>query len=138
MSSADGQYTGETTRIDVEGYARERIPRMNAKSLAHAFTAILLGTASLALAIIPIARATSNIMVQAASGVSYVYGGVETDSIERLNSLAGGFEGKELVFALNSGELCKRCQGRHRRRGGQDGSGYHLGGPVVSGQGTGR
>ncbi len=80
----------------------KRIPRMNTKSLAHAFTAILLGTASLALALVPIARATSDVIVQAASGVSYVYGGVGDDSIERLNSLAGGFNLK-LVFALNSG-----------------------------------
>ena len=75
---------------------------MNTKSLAHAFTAILLGTASLALALVPIARANSDVIVQAASGVSYVHGGVGDDSIERLNSLAGGFNLK-LVFALNSG-----------------------------------
>jgi len=80
----------------------KQIPGTNTKSLAHAFTVILLGTASLALALVPIARATSDVIVQAASGVSYVYGGVGDDSIERLNSLAGGFNLK-LVFALNSG-----------------------------------
>jgi hypothetical protein len=80
----------------------KRIPRMNTKSLAHAFAAVLLGAASLALALVPIARATSDVVVQAASGVSYVSGGVGDDSIERLNSLAGGFNLK-LVFALNSG-----------------------------------
>jgi len=79
-----------------------RIPRMNTKSLAHALTAVLLGTASLALALAPVARADSDVIVQAASGVSYVYGGVGDDSIERLNSLAGSFNLK-LVFAMNSG-----------------------------------
>jgi hypothetical protein len=80
----------------------KQIPGRNTRSLAHAFTTILLGTASLALALVPIARATSDVIVQAASGVSYVYGGIGDDSIERLNSLAGGFNLK-LVFALNSG-----------------------------------
>ena len=80
----------------------KQIPAMNVKSLAYAFTTFLLGTAALALASGPIARADSDVIVQAASGVSYVYGGIGDDSIERLNSLAGGFNLK-LVFALNSG-----------------------------------
>jgi hypothetical protein len=78
-----------------------RIPRMNTKSLAHGFAALLLGSASL-IAVPSTALADSDVIVQAASGVSYVYGGVGDDSIERLNSLAGSFNLK-LVFAMNSG-----------------------------------
>ena len=68
---------------------------MNSKSLAHSFAVILLGSASL----VP---ATDDEIVQSAGGVSYVSGGIGTDSINRLSSLAGNFNLK-LVFALNSG-----------------------------------
>ena len=75
------------------------ILRMKRKSLAHSFAAILLGSASL----VPVASANSDAIVQTAGGVSYVSGGVGTDSIDRLNSLASDFNLK-LVFALKSGE----------------------------------
>ena len=77
----------------------KRIPGMKGKSLAHSFAAILLCSASL----VPVASANSDdAVVQTAGGVSYVSGGVGTDSIDRLNSLAGDFNLK-LVFALKSG-----------------------------------
>jgi hypothetical protein len=68
-------------------------------TLAQSFAAILLSSASL----IPVASANSDAIVQSAGGVSYVSGGVGTDSIDRLNALAGDFNVK-LVFALKSGE----------------------------------
>jgi hypothetical protein len=62
------------------------------------FAVIALGSAL----IIAAASASSDAVVRTAGGVSYVSGGVGTDSIERLNSLARDFNLK-LVFALNSG-----------------------------------
>ena len=61
--------------------------------------AILLGAASL----VPVANANSDESVQTAGGVSYVSGGVGTDSIDRLSSLTRDFNLK-LVFALKSGD----------------------------------
>jgi hypothetical protein len=81
----------------------KRIPGMNTRSLAHVFTAILLGTASLAPALVPIARADGDAILQRSGGVSYVSGGVGTDSIDRLSSLSRDFNLK-LVFALKSGD----------------------------------
>jgi len=72
---------------------------MKNKSLAHGFAGILLGSALL----VAVASANSDEVVQTAGGVSYVSGGVGTDSIDRLNSLAGDFNLK-LVFALKSGD----------------------------------
>ena len=69
------------------------------KSFAHGVAAILLGSALL----VPVVRANSDAIVQTAGGVSYVSGGVGTDSINRLNSLASDFNLK-LVFALKSGD----------------------------------
>ena len=68
------------------------------KSLAHGFAAILLGSALL----VPVASANSDAIVQTAGGVPYVSGGVGTESIDRLTSLAGDFNIK-FVFALKSG-----------------------------------
>jgi len=76
----------------------KRIFGMKSKSLAHSFAAVLLGSASL----VPLASASYDEIVQTAGGVSYVSGGVGTDSIDRLSSLAGDFNLK-LVFALKSG-----------------------------------
>jgi hypothetical protein len=75
----------------------KRIPCIN-KSLAHGLAAILLSSVSL----FPVASANNDAIVQATGGVSYVSGGVGTDSIDRLGSLAGDFNLK-LVFALKSG-----------------------------------
>ena len=77
----------------------KRILGMKRKSLAHGFAAILLGSALL----VPVAIANSDVIVQTAGGVSYVSGGVGTESIDRLSSLAGDFNLK-LVFALKSGD----------------------------------
>ena len=68
------------------------------KPFTAVVAAILLGAASL----VPVANASSDAIVQTAGAVSYVSGGVGTDSIDRLNSLAGDFNLK-LVFALKSG-----------------------------------
>ena len=77
----------------------KRILGMKSKSLVHGFAATLLGSALL----VPVAIANSDAIVQTAGGVSYVSGGVGTDSIDRLNSLASDFNLK-LVFALKSGD----------------------------------
>ena len=69
------------------------------KSFAHGFGAVLLGSALLA----PVAIAASDEVVQTPGGVSYVSGGIGTDSIERLESLASEFNLK-FVFALKSGD----------------------------------
>ena len=81
----------------------KQILGMKRKSLAHSFAAILLGSASLVPALVPITSANMDAIVQTAGGVSYVSGGVGTASIDRLSSLAGDFNLK-LVFALKSGE----------------------------------
>jgi hypothetical protein len=76
----------------------KRIPETKGKSFALGFAAVLLGWAAL----VPVANADSDAIVQTAGGLSYVSGGVGTDSIDRLTSLAGDFNLK-LVFALKSG-----------------------------------
>src|SRR5687767_3028549 len=63
-----------------------------------ALAAIVLGSA---LFVAP-ASAQSDAVVRTTGSISYVSGGVGTDSIERLNSLARDFNLK-LVFALSSG-----------------------------------
>ena len=68
------------------------------KLLAPAMATILLGVA----AFVPVANAAGEETVQTAGGVSYVSGGVATDSIDRLTARTGEFNLK-LVFALKSG-----------------------------------
>lgn len=77
----------------------KRILATKSKSLARGFAAILLVSASL----VPFASADSGEVVLTAGSVSYVSGGVGTESIDRLNSVARDFNLK-LVFALQSGE----------------------------------
>ena len=77
----------------------KRILDMKSKSLAHGIAVVLLGSASLASA----ASANYDAIVQTAGGVSYVSGGIGTDSRDQLNSLARDFNLK-LVFAAKSGE----------------------------------
>ena len=77
----------------------KRIPGMKSKSLAHSFAAILLGFAAL----VPVAGAAGDAIVQTTGGVSYASGGVGAESRDRLNSLVGDFNLK-LVFATTSGE----------------------------------
>ena len=74
------------------------ISGIKSKSLVHGFAAILLGITSLA----PVASAKYDEIVHTTGGVPYVSGGIGTDSIDRLSSLAGDFNLK-LVFALKSG-----------------------------------
>jgi len=65
---------------------------------------IVLVSVSLIPALVAVSAASSNDpVVKTVSGVSYVSGGVGTDSIDKLSLLAGNFNLK-LVFALNSGD----------------------------------
>jgi len=77
----------------------KRILDMKSKSLAHGLAAILLGSASL----LPVASADNDGIVQTSGGVSYVSGGIGSESRDRLGSLARDFNLK-LVFAMKSGE----------------------------------
>jgi hypothetical protein len=61
--------------------------------------AMLLGSALL----VPVASATSDEVVKAPSGVSYVSGGVSIEAIDRLRAMEKDFNLK-LVFALNTGD----------------------------------
>lgn len=80
----------------------KRTPGIKRKLIAHSFAAILLGFASF----IPAAVADSvdsEAIARSADGVPYVSGGIGTESIDRLNSLARDFNLK-LVFALSAGD----------------------------------
>ena len=66
--------------------------------LAYSIAAILLGSATLSLA----ASSTDRI-IQPVGNVSYVSGGVGTESIDQLESISSQFNLK-LIFALKSGE----------------------------------
>jgi hypothetical protein len=72
---------------------------MKSKSLAQGFAAILLAF----VALVPAASAADDAIVQTAGGVSYVSGGIGSESRDRLGSLARDFNLK-LVFAMKSGE----------------------------------
>jgi hypothetical protein len=72
---------------------------MNSKTLIHSIVAIALGFAAL----LPVASANYDEVIQTSGAVSYVSGGVGTDSIERLSAISGDFNIK-LMFALKSGE----------------------------------
>jgi hypothetical protein len=90
------------TRRDGMTSARQPVQRifgMRLQSLANIGVAILMSSALL----MAPAGAGSEEVVQTAGGVSYVSGGVGTDSIDRLRSLAKDFNLK-LVFALKSGD----------------------------------
>ena len=78
---------------------------MKSQLFAYGFAAILLGSASLG----PVASAASDGVVQTAGGVSYVSGGIGTDSRDRLSSQARDFNLK-LVFASKSGEYVSGVQ----------------------------
>lgn len=77
----------------------KRTPGIKRKSIAPGFAAILLGFAAL----VPVASADGEAVVQSAGGVPYVSGGVGTESIDRLTALADDFNLK-LVFAMNTGD----------------------------------
>lgn len=77
-----------------------RLLSVGPKSLANILAAVLLGSVLLA----PAARAQDGEIVHTVGNVSYVSGGVGTDSLDRLRSLAKDFNLK-LVFALKSGEF---------------------------------
>lgn len=75
------------------------VPGSVSKMLARGLAAVLLGCISL----VSVAGTDGDaIVLTTVSGVSYVSGGVGTASIDRMNSLAGGFNLK-LVFAGASG-----------------------------------
>ena len=76
----------------------KRIIGSVSKLLAHGFAAILLGCVSF----VSVAATDGDEIVQTVNGVSYVSGGVGTASIDRINTLASGFNLK-LVFAGKSG-----------------------------------
>lgn len=65
---------------------------------AYGLAAILLASVSL----FSVAGANNDRIVRTGGGISYVSGGIGTDSIARLDALAGDFNLK-LVFALESG-----------------------------------
>ena len=72
---------------------------MTNKVLAYSLAALLAGSLSFASSV----NAEDDAVVRTAGNVNYVSGGVGTESIDRLNALAGDFNLK-LVFALTSGE----------------------------------
>jgi len=69
------------------------------KLTAYSLAAFLAGS----LAAVSGVSASDDAVVQTAGSVTYVSGGVGTESIDRLNALAADFNLK-LVFALSSGE----------------------------------
>lgn len=75
-----------------------RVTCTKRKFYARGFAAILMGSTAL----LPAVHAYSDNVVTNASGVSYVSGGIGTDSIDRLSAIAKDFNLK-LVFALTSG-----------------------------------
>jgi hypothetical protein len=77
----------------------QRIRGMRPQSLANIAAGVLL----VFTLIVPVASANSDEIVQTVGRVSYVSGGVGTDSVDRLSSLARDFNLK-FVFALKSGE----------------------------------
>ena len=72
---------------------------MTNKVLAYSLAAFLAGSLSFVSSV----NADDDAVVRTAGNVNYVSGGVGTESIDRLNALAGDFNLK-LVFALTSGE----------------------------------
>jgi hypothetical protein len=68
--------------------------------ISYGLTAILLGSVSL----VPLAQADNTAIVNKSGSVSYVSGGVGTESLDQLSAMARDFNLK-LVFALNSGEF---------------------------------
>lgn len=72
---------------------------MKNRVLAYSFAAFVVGSLSLALSV----NASNDAVVQTTGNVTYVSGGVGTESIDRLNALAADFNLK-LVFARTSGE----------------------------------
>ena len=77
-----------------------RLLSVRPQSLAHILAAVALGSVLITSA----ARANSDEVVHTAGNVSYVSGGVGTESQDQLSSLAKDFNLK-LVFALKSGEF---------------------------------
>jgi hypothetical protein len=72
---------------------------MNSKLQAHALLAILLACVSF----VSVVSANGDPIVRNTGAITYVSGGVGTESAERLNALAGDFNLK-LVFALKAGD----------------------------------
>src|ERR1035437_8864579 len=68
--------------------------------ISYSFAAIILGSASF----VSIADTQSEAVFQTSSGISYVSGGVGTESLDRLSAMSREFNLK-LVFAMKSGEF---------------------------------
>ena len=73
---------------------------MKKKLISYGLTAILLGSVSL----LSVANADNIVIANNSGGVSYVSGGVGTESLDQLRSVVRDFNLK-MVFALNSGEF---------------------------------
>jgi len=88
-----------TIQLLLEHPHMKPINGMTKKFMACSFAAFLVGSLSL----VPSVNAGDDAVVQTSGSVTYVSGGVGTESIDRLNALAADFNLK-LVFALTSGE----------------------------------
>lgn len=73
---------------------------MKKNLFSYGIVALLLGSASL----VSVAHADNTVIVNKSGSVSYVSGGVGTESLDQLRSMAREFNLK-LVFALNSGDF---------------------------------
>ena len=80
------------------------ISTIKSRLLAFSMAAVFLGSASLASA----ATSTDSV-VQTTGNVSYVSGGVGTESLDQLSSMSSQFNLK-LIFALKSGEYLNGVQ----------------------------
>ena len=77
---------------------------MKSRLLTYGIAAIFLGSASLASA-----ADTADAGVQTSGNVSYVSGGVGTESLDQLGAMSGQFNLK-LIFALKSGDYLSGVQ----------------------------
>ena len=85
---------------DMEYPYMKPIASFTSKFLAYSVATILLGSATL----ISVANAANDAAIRTEGPVSYVSGGVGTESLDQLSSIASQFNLK-LVFALTSGDF---------------------------------
>ncbi len=76
------------------------IARINSKFLAYSVAAILLGSGTF----VSLASAASDAGIRTEGAVSYVSGGVGTESLDQLSAIASQFNLK-LVFAATTGDF---------------------------------
>ena len=89
----------DRTANDLEYQPMKSIFGSKKDLISYSFAAILLGSASMVSA----ASTNSEAVFQTPNGISYVSGGVGSESIDRLSSMAREFNLK-LVFAMKTGE----------------------------------